>query len=131
MSMSMAARREVRSSIPSLRMTFFFSSRRRHTRFSRDWSSDCALPIYQRANPGAAFLVGLRADGESINRRRAVTKNPVEICGKRVYWAPKRENTTTLYPIYDWDFHDVWKYIDEHKLPYSKIYDMLFKKRYP
>src|SRR5207302_2834343 len=25
---------------------FFFSSRRRHTRFSRDWSSDCALPIY-------------------------------------------------------------------------------------
>src|SRR6266511_4491679 len=24
---------------------FFFSSRRRHTRFSRDWSSDCALPI--------------------------------------------------------------------------------------
>ena len=25
--------------------TFFFSSRRRHTRFSRDWSSTCALPI--------------------------------------------------------------------------------------
>src|SRR5690606_40402090 len=24
---------------------FFFSSRRRHTRFSRDWSSTCALPI--------------------------------------------------------------------------------------
>src|SRR5690606_39703734 len=25
---------------------FFFSSRRRHTRFSRDWSSDVALPIF-------------------------------------------------------------------------------------
>src|SRR5690606_40226966 len=25
---------------------FFFSSRRRHTRFSRDWSSDGALPIF-------------------------------------------------------------------------------------
>src|SRR5690606_39355597 len=24
---------------------FFFSSRRRHTRFSRDWSQTCALPI--------------------------------------------------------------------------------------
>src|SRR5690606_40815740 len=24
---------------------FFFSSRRRHTRFSRDWSSDVSLPI--------------------------------------------------------------------------------------
>src|SRR5690606_40108659 len=26
---------------------FFFSSRRRHTRFSRDWSSDVSLPIYR------------------------------------------------------------------------------------
>src|SRR5207302_9137788 len=26
---------------------FFFSSRRRHTRFSRDWSSDVALPIWR------------------------------------------------------------------------------------
>src|SRR5690606_40665298 len=32
---------------------FFFSSRRRHTRFSRDWSSDvCSsdLPIFERIN---------------------------------------------------------------------------------
>src|SRR5690606_41205853 len=27
---------------------FFFSSRRRHTRFSRDWSSTCALPIFTK-----------------------------------------------------------------------------------
>src|SRR5690606_40998422 len=28
---------------------FFFSSRRRHTRFSRDWSSDvCSSDLYQR-----------------------------------------------------------------------------------
>src|SRR5690554_7531265 len=26
---------------------FFFSSRRRHTRCGRDWSSDVALPIYE------------------------------------------------------------------------------------
>src|SRR5256886_9443236 len=25
---------------------FFFSSRRRHTRFDCDWSSECALPIF-------------------------------------------------------------------------------------
>src|SRR3989442_4280340 len=30
-----------------IRLTmFFFSSRRRHTRCGRDWSSTCALPIY-------------------------------------------------------------------------------------
>src|SRR5437868_14785460 len=29
-------------------MRFFFSSRRRHTRSKRDWSSDVALPIYRQ-----------------------------------------------------------------------------------
>src|SRR5690242_8985183 len=29
---------------------FFFSSRRRHTRLTCDWSSDCALPIYNPEN---------------------------------------------------------------------------------
>src|SRR5699024_12087883 len=29
----------------STRSVFFFSSRRRHTRSKRDWSSECALPI--------------------------------------------------------------------------------------
>src|SRR5690625_7693696 len=29
---------------------FFFSSRRRHTRWPRDWSSACALPIYELAD---------------------------------------------------------------------------------
>src|SRR5439155_19049601 len=27
-------------------LIFFFSSRRRHTRWPRDWSQTCALPIY-------------------------------------------------------------------------------------
>src|SRR5450432_1022049 len=31
---------------PRVGCSFFFSSRRRHTRSDRDWSSDCALPIY-------------------------------------------------------------------------------------
>src|SRR5205814_2692080 len=29
------------------RLLFFFSSRRRHTRCLSDWSSTCALPIYE------------------------------------------------------------------------------------
>src|SRR5690625_1679144 len=29
---------------------FFFSSRRRHTRWPRDWSSACALPIFYRSD---------------------------------------------------------------------------------
>src|SRR2546429_5984286 len=35
-------------------ISFFFSSRRRHTRCSRDWSQTCALPISRsRRNPGS------------------------------------------------------------------------------
>src|SRR2546422_4233769 len=33
-------------SYPIIFVFFFFSSRRRHTRCSRDWSSECALPIF-------------------------------------------------------------------------------------
>src|SRR5207302_2179150 len=39
---------------------FFFSSRRRHTRFSRDWSSDvCSSDLRQFAERGGGFA-GLR-----------------------------------------------------------------------
>src|SRR5215510_14426798 len=37
---------ERRQSCAQTRSFFFFSSRRRHTRWPRDWSSDGALPIY-------------------------------------------------------------------------------------
>src|SRR5690606_36548779 len=34
----------------------------------------------------------------------------------------------SFYPLYDWNFHDIWKYIYDHKLRYSKIYDYMYKK---
>lgn len=86
---------------------------------------------FERCYTGAAFLVGLRAAGESPNRWRAVTKNPVEIGGKNVYWATQKGANVALYPIYDWNFHDIWRYIYDEGLRYSKIYDLQFKKGYP
>jgi predicted phosphoadenosine phosphosulfate sulfurtransferase len=80
---------------------------------------------------GAAFLVGLRAAGEAPNRWRAVTKNPVEIGGERIYWGTKKGENVTVYPIFDWNFHDVWHFIWDAKLRYSKIYDHQFRKGYP
>ena len=32
----------------------------------------------------------------------------------------------TFYPIYDWSYSDVWKYIFDNKIKYNKIYDALF-----
>src|SRR6266511_721609 len=57
---------------------FFFSSRRRHTRFSRDWSSDvCSSDL------GDSPRVGRRADGVRCKREgddlRPLGQLPLEI----------------------------------------------------
>lgn len=90
-----------------------------------------AIETFARCFPGHAFLVGLRAAGESPNRWRAVTKHPIEIGGERVYWGTRKESTVSLYPIYDWNAHDVWHYIAQEGLRYSKIYDFQHRMGYP
>lgn len=88
-----------------------------------------AIENFERCFSDTAFLVGLRAAGESPNRWRAMVKNPVNIGGKNVYWATKKEKgSAAMYPIYDWNFHDVWRYIADTGVRYSKIYDYQFKK---
>lgn len=84
----------------------------------------------ERCYHDAAFLVGLRAAGESPNRWRAVVKNPVTIGGQKIYWGSKKGDNVSLYPLYDWNFHDVWRYIHDNQIPYSKIYDFMFRKGY-
>jgi len=84
------------------------------------------IESYERCYEGAAFLVGLRAAGESPNRWRAVTKNPVEIGGTKVYWGTKKGANVTLYPIYDFNYYDVWRLIAEEGLKYNRIYDLMF-----
>jgi len=85
---------------------------------------------FERCYRGAAFLIGLRG-AEAPNRWRAVTKNPVTIGGERVYWGTEKGTNTALYPLYDWNYFDVWRLIAEAGLRYSKIYDYQFRKGYP
>lgn len=91
-----------------------------------------AIENYERMFRDTAFLVGLRAT-ESPNRWRAVTKNPVTLRGgDRVFWGSPREGQcVTLYPLYDWLDSDVWRYLHEHRVRYSRIYDLQFLKGYP
>src|SRR5690606_41119580 len=50
----------------------FFSSRRRHTRFSRDWSSDvCSSDL----SPGLQSWEALRAGRKSSKKTRSVTRS--------------------------------------------------------
>lgn len=85
---------------------------------------------FERCYTDTAFLVGLRGT-EHPNRWRTVSKNPVDIDGESVYWATKKGENVSMYPLFDWNFHDVWKYIFDHNLPYHKIYDHQFRKGYP
>ena len=81
---------------------------------------------FQRQRRNTAFLVGLRAV-ESMNRFRAVSKNPGY---KDVFWATKcgGEGSASFYPLYDWNFHDIWKFVYDNGIRYSRIYDYQFKK---
>lgn len=80
----------------------------------------------QQATCPTAFLVGLRSK-ESFNRFRAVTRSP----GYRDWaWTTRTRNPLgfRVYPIYDWTFGDVWKYIHDQHLPYNRHYDRMFAK---
>lgn len=73
-----------------------------------------------------AFLVGLRS-AESFNRFRAVTKRPGY---DGISWSTKTASPHAFrfYPIYDWQFGDVWKLIVDDGLAYNTHYDRLFAK---
>lgn len=84
-----------------------------------------ALDNFQNSRHNTAFLIGLRAT-ESPNRWRAVSKNPGY---KDVCWCTSGKNgNVSFYPLYDWNFHDIWKYIYDNNLKYSRIYDFQHKK---
>jgi len=82
---------------------------------------------FENCYKNSAFVVGLRAT-ESPNRWRTVSKNPIHVNGSNVYWGTKKGENFSVYPLYDWNFHDIWKYIFDNKLKYSKIYDYQFRK---
>jgi len=71
---------------------------------------------------GTAFLVGLRAE-ESLNRHRAMTKNPGVA---DILWSTKgRGNVIKFYPIYDWAFDDVFYHFYLNNVRYNRIYDFM------
>lgn len=84
---------------------------------------------FEASRDHTAFLVGLRA-AESVDRFRAVAKNPGY---KDCFWATKLRapGSALFYPLYDWNFNDIWKFIYDNKIRYSRIYDYQWKKGLP
>jgi predicted phosphoadenosine phosphosulfate sulfurtransferase len=75
-----------------------------------------------------AQLIGLRSS-ESLNRYRAVTKNPAI---EGINWSTKTSNSNLInfYPIYDFGFDDIWRYMFDNQVKYNKVYDWQFAKNY-
>lgn len=85
---------------------------------------------FERCHTGTAFLIGLRAQ-ESPNRWRTVSKHPVMIGDHSIYWGTRKGANCALYPLYDWNHTDVWKYLATEQVRYSRIYDYQFWKGMP
>jgi len=81
----------------------------------------------------ACYVAGVRCE-ESPKRLMSLT---YATCYKDVTWgsglAKKKNEPThiTFYPLYDWGYSDIWKYIHDNKLPYCHIYDELFRQGKP
>src|SRR3712207_6779043 len=65
------------------RRVFFFSSRRRHTRYWRDWSSDCALPISVYEAWGG-FAYGRGVDGSPAGGAMRACFQQIDVAVKNV-----------------------------------------------
>ena len=80
---------------------------------------------FENHRENTCFFVGLRAT-ESPNRWGAVAKNPGH---KDWCWTTGKPNgNVSAYPLYDWNFSDVWKYIYDEGIRYNRMYDYMWKK---
>lgn len=72
-----------------------------------------------------ADLSAVRCE-ESPGRRVALTSSATY---KYVTWGKKHSlsHHVTLYPLYDWSYTDIWKYIHDNELKYNHIYDIQYQ----
>ena len=76
-------------------------------------------------NERACHVAGIRAE-ESPLRLIGMTN---AACYKHITWGKNYQDGLhyNFYPIYDWGFRDVWKYIHEQGLEYNPIYDEMYR----
>lgn len=65
-------------------------------------------------------IVGLRAE-ESPDRRFVLFGEDSEM-----FWLRRKNEPHRAYPIIDWRYKDVWKYLIEGSFKYNKIYDKMY-----
>lgn len=65
-------------------------------------------------------IIGLRAE-ESPSRRFVLFGENNEL-----FWLRRKHEPHKAYPLIDWSYTDVWKYLCENNLKYNKVYDKMY-----
>jgi len=76
-------------------------------------------------NQKSCYISGMRTE-ESPKRMMSLTTS---LTYKDITWGKilnRNAGHYTFYPIYDWSYSDVWKYIFDNNIVYNRIYDSLF-----
>lgn len=74
----------------------------------------------------SCYLAGVRTE-EAPKRFVALTNG---ITYKWITWGKvlnKKLEHYTFYPLYDWSYTDVWKYINDNKIEYNKVYNAMYQ----
>lgn len=86
-----------------------------------------ALRYFFKKEP-ACYISGVRCE-ESPSRNLGLTTYETY---KGVTWGKVRSKSQyDFYPIYDWTFFDVWKYIGEFNFDYASVYDLMYQRGLP
>ncbi len=65
-------------------------------------------------------IIGLRAE-ESPDRRFVMFGEDAEM-----FWLRRKTEPHKCYPIIDWSYTDIWKFLIENNLKYNKVYDKMY-----
>ena len=74
----------------------------------------------QKTDGRSVSVIGLRAE-ESPSRRFVLFGEDNEL-----NWMRRVHEPHKAYPIIDWSFTDVWKFLCENNLKYNKVYDKMY-----
>ena len=96
--------------------------------FGTERFADLFTKIFAQLYPDtkSCYISGVRCE-ESPTRNMTLTGH---IAYKHVTWGrltDKEKEHYTLYPLYDWSVHDIWKAIHDEKWNYNKLYDYLYQ----
>ena len=75
----------------------------------------------EKNNKGKSVsIIGLRAE-ESPDRKFVMFGEDNDL-----FWLRRKNTPHKAYPIIDWKYRDIWKYLIENNFKYNKIYDKMY-----